>query len=41
METINEKSIIGAGSVITKNVLKSSLSLTRSEQIEIKDYKKK
>ncbi len=39
--TINEKSIIGAGSVITKNVLKNSLSLTRSEQIEIKDYKKK
>ena len=39
--TINEKSIIGAGSVITKNVLKKSLALTRSKQIEIKNYKKK
>ena len=40
-ETINENSIIGAGSVITKNVNKKSLALTRSSQIEIKNYKRK
>ena len=39
--TINEESIIGAGSVITKNVNKKSLALTRSAQIEIKNYKRK
>ena len=39
--TINENSIIGAGSVITKNVNKKSLALTRSLQIEIKNYKRK
>ena len=39
--TINEKSIVGAGSVITKNVNKKSLALTRSDQIEIKNYKRK
>jgi len=39
--TINEKSIIGAGSVITKNVRKKSLALTRTGQIEIKNYKRK
>ena len=39
--TINEKSIVGAGSVITKNVRKNSLALTRSPQIEIKNYKRK
>ena len=39
--TINEKSIIGAGSVITKNVNKKSLALTRTNQIEIKNYKRK
>jgi len=39
--TINEKSVVGAGSVITKNVNKKSLALTRSGQIEIKNYKKK
>ena len=38
---INEKSIVGAGSVITKNVNKKSLALTRSDQIEIKNYKRK
>ena len=38
---INESSIVGAGSVITKNVLKKSLVLTRSKQIEIKNYKRK
>ncbi len=39
--TINKDSIIGAGSVITKNVNKKSLALTRALQIEIKNYKKK
>ena len=39
--TINEGSIIGAGSVITKNVKKKSLALTRSVQVEIKNYKRK
>ena len=39
--TINENSIIGAGSVITKNVRKKSLALTRSSQVEIKNYKRK
>ena len=39
--TINENSIVGAGSVITKNILKNSLALERSEQVEIKNYKKK
>ena len=39
--TLNEKSTIGAGSVITKNVKKNSLALTRSSQSEIKNYKRK
>jgi bifunctional UDP-N-acetylglucosamine pyrophosphorylase/glucosamine-1-phosphate N-acetyltransferase len=39
--TVNENSIVGAGSVITKNVKKKSLALTRSVQIEIKNYKRK
>ena len=39
--TINENSVIGAGSVITKNVNKKSLALSRSPQVEIKNYKKK
>ena len=39
--TINENSIIGAGSVITKNVKKRSLALTRVNQFEIKNYKRK
>ena len=39
--TINEDSIVGAGSVITKNVRKKSLALTRSSQVEIKNYKRK
>ena len=39
--TIEEGSLIGAGSVITKNVKKKSLALTRSIQTEIKDYKRK
>ena len=39
--TIEEKSVVGAGSVITKNVRKKSLALTRSLQTEILNYKKK
>ena len=39
--TIDKQSIIGAGSVITKNVRKRSLALTRSPQLEVKNYKKK
>ena len=39
--TINENSIVGAGSVITKDVMKKSLALERSEQVEIKNYKRK
>ena len=39
--TINKNSVIGAGSVITKNVRKKSLALTRSSQVEIKNYKRK
>ena len=39
--TINEKSVVGAGSVITKSVKKKSLALTRSPQIEINNYKRK
>ena len=38
---IAKDSIVGAGSVITKNVNKKSLALTRSPQIEIKNYIKK
>jgi UDP-N-acetylglucosamine diphosphorylase/glucosamine-1-phosphate N-acetyltransferase len=38
---INEDSIVGAGSVITKNVKKKSLALTRSVQAEIQNYKRK
>ena len=38
---IEEDSIIGAGSVITKNVRKKSLALTRSVQTEVKNYKRK
>ena len=38
---LEKKSTIGAGSVITKKVLKHSLALTRAEQIEIKNYKRK
>ena len=39
--TINENSIIGAGSVITKNVRKKSLTLARANQVEIQNYKRK
>ena len=39
--TVEQESIIGAGSVITKRVKKKSLALTRSLQTEIKNYKRK
>jgi len=39
--TLAENSIIGAGSVITKNVSKKSLALTKSQQLEVKNYKRK
>ena len=39
--TIEDESIIGAGSVITKKVKKKSLALARSKQIEVKNYKRK
>ena len=39
--TLNESSVVGAGSVITKNVNKKSLALTRSKQTEVKNYKRK
>ena len=38
---LDKNSVIGAGSVITKNVNKGSLAITRSSQIELKNYKKK
>ena len=38
--TIGKNSVVGAGSVITKNVRKKSLALTRSKQVEKKNYKK-
>ena len=39
--TIEEESVVGAGSVITKKVKKKSLALTRSLQKEVKNYKRK
>ena len=38
---IGKKSVVGAGSTLTKNVKNKSLSLTRTNQIEIKNYKRK
>ena len=38
---IKKKSIIGAGSVITKDVKENSLALERSEQEEIENYRNK
>ena len=38
---LEKNSTIGAGSVITKNVKKNSLAITRSSQFEVKDYKRK
>ena len=39
--TLEENSIVGAGSVITRNVGRKSLALTRSQQLEVKNYKRK
>ena len=39
--TVEDGSVVGAGSVITKKVRKKSLALTRALQIEIKNYKRK
>jgi len=38
---VDNNSIVGAGSVITKKVKKKTLALTRAPQIEIKNYKRK
>ena len=38
---IEKNSTVGASSVITKNVKKNTLALTRSSQVEIKNYKRK
>ena len=39
--TIENDSTVGAGSVITKKVNKKSLAITRANQLEIKNYKRK
>ena len=39
--TLEDGSFVGAGSVITKKVKKGSLAITRSVQVEIKNYKRK
>ena len=39
--TIDKESIVGAGSVITKNVKKKTLALTRLPQFEVKNYKRR
>ena len=38
---IGKNSVVGAGSSLTKNVKNKSLSLTRANQVEIKNYKGK
>jgi len=38
---IGKKAIVGAGSALNKNVKNKSLSLTRSKQIELKNYRGK
>jgi len=38
---IGRKAVVGAGSVLSKNVGDKSLSLTRANQVEIKNYKRK
>ena len=38
---VNKNSVVGAGSVITKDVKAKSLALTRSPQFEVKNYKRK
>ena len=39
--SIDKNSFVGAGSVITKNVKKKSLAITRAPQLEIKNHKRK
>ena len=39
--TLEKSSIVGAGSVITKNVKKNSLALTRAPQTSVKNYRGK
>jgi len=38
---IGKKAVVGAGSALSKNVKNKSLALTRANQIEIKNYKRK
>ena len=38
---IGKKAVVGAGSTLSKNVKDKSLSLTRANQVEIKNYKRK
>jgi bifunctional UDP-N-acetylglucosamine pyrophosphorylase/glucosamine-1-phosphate N-acetyltransferase len=38
---IGKNSVVGAGSALTKNVKNKSLSLTRANQVEIRNYKRK
>ena len=38
---IGKKAVVGAGSALSKNVKDKSLSLTRANQVEIKNYKRK
>jgi len=38
---IGKNSVVGAGSALTKNVRNKSLSLTRANQVEIRNYKRK
>ena len=38
---IGKKAVVGAGSTISKNVNDKSLALTRANQLEIKNYKRK
>ena len=38
---LDKNSIIGAGSVITKDVKINSLAITRTSQVEVKNYKRK
>ena len=38
---VGKKAVIGAGSTLTKSVKNKSLALTRANQVEIKNYKRK
>ena len=38
---IGKKAVVGAGSTLNKNVKDKSLALTRANQLEIKNYKRK